>query len=265
MRRRSAGHPDQVVEADRARPEQRDDARALAWRRDRSRAARRDPRARAASIGRSMIGATALMTSAASVTSVAPCLIRSLVPAARGSSGEPGTANTSRPCSLAIRAVISEPERCAASTTTTPSAAPEISRLRRGKSRARGSWPSGISEIAAPWFEHGGQQILMLGRIDPVVAAGQHRDRAAREAGAMRRLIDAARQPGDDDKAGFAKIARQLACKFQPGAGSVAGADDRDHRPHQRCRARRERRATAAHHPGSRAAADSRPRPERAG
>ena len=97
-----------------------------------------------------MIGSTALMTSEASVVSVAPCLIRSLVPAARGSSGEPGTANTSRPCSAAIRAVISDPERCAASTTTTPSAAPEISRLRRGKSRARGTCPSGISEIAAP-------------------------------------------------------------------------------------------------------------------
>ena len=27
---------------------------------------------------------------------------------------------------------------------------PEINRLRRGKSRARGSWPSGISEIAPP-------------------------------------------------------------------------------------------------------------------
>ena len=48
------------------------------------------------------------------------------------------------------RAVISEPERRAASTTTTPSERPEISRLRRGKSRARGSQPNGISEIAAP-------------------------------------------------------------------------------------------------------------------
>ena len=67
-----------------------------------------------------------------------PCLMRSLAPAERGSSGEPGTANTSRPCSAAIRAVISEPERWAASTMTTPTAAPEISRLRRGKSAARG-------------------------------------------------------------------------------------------------------------------------------
>jgi hypothetical protein len=34
-----------------------------------------------------------------SVTGVAPCLMRPFVPSARGSSGEPGTANTSRPCS----------------------------------------------------------------------------------------------------------------------------------------------------------------------
>jgi hypothetical protein len=38
-------------------------------------------------------------------------LMRSLAPSARGSSGEPGTANTSRPYSSAKRAVISEPER----------------------------------------------------------------------------------------------------------------------------------------------------------
>src|SRR4051812_50064902 len=67
------------------------------------------------------------------VTSVAPCLSRPLVPSARGSSGEPGTANTSRPCSFAIRAVISEPERRAASTMTTPTDRPEINRLRRGE------------------------------------------------------------------------------------------------------------------------------------
>src|SRR5262249_2301919 len=53
----------------------------------------------------------------------------------------PGTANTSRPCSPAKRAVISEPERSAASTTTTPSEIPEITRLQRGKSFPRGEKP----------------------------------------------------------------------------------------------------------------------------
>ena len=50
----------------------------------------------------------------------------------------------------ASRAVISEPKRLAASTTTSPRERPEISRLRRGKSRARGSHPSGISVKANP-------------------------------------------------------------------------------------------------------------------
>jgi len=35
-------------------------------------------------------------------------------------------------------------------------------------------------------------------------------------------------------KPALAEIARQLACEFQPGAGGVARADDRDHRPHRR-------------------------------
>ena len=65
------------------------------------------------------------------------------------------------------------------------------------------------------------------------MTAGQHRHGAAREAGAMRRLIDAARQPRGDDKTGVAEIARQRAREFEAGAGGVARADDGDHRPHQ--------------------------------
>ena len=42
------------------------------------------------------------------------------------------------------------------------------------------------------------------------------------------------RQARGDDKAGVAEIARQRAGKFQPGAGGVARADDRDDGPHQR-------------------------------
>ena len=38
------------------------------------------------------------------------------------------------------------------------------------------------------------EQIPMFGRVDPVVTAGQHRDRAALDRGAMGGLIDAARQ-----------------------------------------------------------------------
>jgi len=83
-------------------------------------------------------------------------------------------------------------------------------------------------------IEDRSQQIFVLRRIDPVVPAGQHRDRAAVEAGAVRRLIDAACQARGDDKTGLTEIMCQLAGEFQPGAGRVARAHDRDHRPHQR-------------------------------
>ena len=52
--------------------------------------------------------------------------------------------------------------------------------------------------------------------------AGQHRDRAARDAGAMRGLIDAAGEAGDDDKAGVAEPAGELTSEFQPRSRCVA-------------------------------------------
>ena len=48
---------------------------------------------------------------------------------------EPGNAKTSRPCSAASRAVMSEPDDSVASTTSTPRARPLMRRLRRGKVR----------------------------------------------------------------------------------------------------------------------------------
>ena len=75
-------------------------------------------------------GRIASITSAAFWTSVAPSRISPLQPCARGSSGAPGTAITSRPASVASRAVISEPDLGAASTTTVPSASPAMIRLR---------------------------------------------------------------------------------------------------------------------------------------
>ena len=59
------------------------------------------------------------------------------------------------------------------------------------------------------------EQRRMLGRIDVVVAAGEHRDGAGREACAMRRGVDAARQPGDDGKAGLAELARDPLGEFR--------------------------------------------------
>src|SRR5258706_14278007 len=97
-RRRGFGHPYEIVEQYGSWPEQTCDARAVAGiglmrqriivrfaQLDRPPHDRLD---RIDDIGRACV-------------SVAPCLMRSLVPAARGSSGEPGTANTSRPRSAA--------------------------------------------------------------------------------------------------------------------------------------------------------------------
>ena len=50
----------------------------------------------------------------------------------------------------AKRAVISEPDFCVASTTRTPRAMPDMMRLRRGKWRAWGLVPKGISDSATP-------------------------------------------------------------------------------------------------------------------
>ena len=63
---------------------------------------------------------------------------------------EPGTANTSRPMSAASRAVISEPDSKAASTTSTAEESAAIRRLRRGKLPASGRVPKGNSESTQP-------------------------------------------------------------------------------------------------------------------
>ena len=142
------------------------------------------------------------------------------MPSARGSSGEPGTAKTSRPCSPASRAVISEPERRAASTMTTPTESPEISRLRRGKSRARGSQQRHFRDGGA-FGEDRLQQIAVLGRIDAVVAAGQHRDGAGRQTRAVRGGVDAAREAGDDAETGSPRSRASRSANLTPAAEAL--------------------------------------------
>ena len=90
------------------------------------------------------------MTSAAVWISVAPSRISALHPCARGSSGEPGTAITSRPASAAMRAVMSDPDLSAPSTTTVPAHSPAMIRLRRGKWRACGLVPNAVSAMTSP-------------------------------------------------------------------------------------------------------------------
>ena len=62
----------------------------------------------------------------------------------------PGTANTSRPCSMAFSAVISAPERSGASTTTAATLRPLRMRLRIGKRHPSGSVRGGYSDSSTP-------------------------------------------------------------------------------------------------------------------
>ena len=125
--------------------------------------------------------------------------------------------------------MISEPERLAASTTTTPSDSPETSRLRRGKSRARGSQPSGISVMSMPPLvdDLSGERDILLG-IDAVEAAGEHGDGAGGETGPVRGGVDAAGEAGDDGVAAGAEVGGQHGGHLLAGGRGVARADDGD-------------------------------------
>ena len=87
--------------------------------------------------------------------------------------------------------------------------------------------------------QDGLQEVAVLGRIDPILAAGEHGDGAGRQAGAVRGRIDAAGEPGDHGEAGFAQAARQLLGDLDAGGRSIARADDRH-------RGLRQRRVMAA-------------------
>jgi len=123
-----------------------------------------------------------------------------MVPAERGSSGLPGTANTSRPCSPANRAVISEPDRSAASTTTTPSEIPEFRQLWRGESFPRGEKPGARSLIRSPCspIERCSSSFLP---VDIVNTAGKKGNSATRKCGKVSCGVDATGETRGDDEA----------------------------------------------------------------
>ena len=85
-------------------------------------------------------------------------------------------ANTSRPCSAAARAVMSEPEASAASTTRQPRARPLIRRLRRGKLCASGPLPSANSDSSRPRSAICCRERRVAPRVDDVDAGAEHRD-----------------------------------------------------------------------------------------
>ena len=96
--------------------------------------------------------------------------------------------------------MISEPERSAASTTThaeraagdDPVAPREMPRLRLGADRHFGDQHAALGDRLV-------ERAVLLG-IDHVDAAGEHGHGAGRQRAFMRRRVDAARQPGNDDE-----------------------------------------------------------------
>ncbi len=89
-------------------------------------------------------------TSCAVSTSLAPSRISLWQPRENGEWIDPGMAKRSRPCSPAMRAVMSEPDETVASTTSTPRARPLMIRLRRGKFPASGGVPARIRSRRVP-------------------------------------------------------------------------------------------------------------------
>ena len=135
-----------------------------------------------------------------------------------------------------------------------------MSRLRRGKSRARGSQPNGISETARPRA-----RIASASRHAPADRCGRGRRRAPRWCRLPRLARCAAASmprasPDDDREAGFAEVAREplgeFACRPPTRCARRRWRPSAARAP-PRCRAPR---AAAAHRRSSAAAADSRAR-----
>ena len=144
----------------------------------------------------------------------------------------PGTANTSRPSSMASRAVISAPDRAAASTTTTARARPERILIAFGKvmaSRRRAGWILGDER---PLFGEFFGQLSMFGGIDAVGAGAPHRPTRppGGEGPAVRRLIDATRHARYHHDAGFPKLFTKQARDLEAIGGRFARTDNSDRR-----------------------------------
>src|SRR5207302_5704025 len=103
-------------------------------------------------------------TSSQVATSLAPCLMRVLGPQEFLLVTLPGTANRSRFCSSAQRAVMRVPLYSPASTTRTPMARPLMMRLRMGKFCGAANVPTANSLITAPPSERMLSAIFLFSR-----------------------------------------------------------------------------------------------------
>ena len=162
----------------------------------------------------------------------APSRSSALEPAQRGAVTGPGTAPTARPSSCASSAVISEPERSAASTTIVSDARPGDRAVARGKAPAkRPEARRHLGDRACAAHERAVQAAL-AGGIGDVGAAGEHGDRRAAdlERARVRGGVDAQRHAADDRDAGGRQPAAEAARHLEAVGAGAARADDRDGR-----------------------------------
>ena len=134
---------------------------------------------------------------------------------------------TSRPCSAASLAVISDPLFSAASITTTALESPLMIRLRRGKVRHLGWRPrTKLRKKQARLFDSLRQRPV-LGGVHKVDAGAQygHGGATGGERRRVRGRVDATRQPADHDDPRASEIGRDLRRKRQPGARRGPRAD----------------------------------------
>ena len=182
-------------------------------------------------------------------TSFAPCLISAWQPRDCGEWIEPGIANTSRPASCASRAVISEPDCSAASTTSVPRARPAMMRLRCGKvlrKRRRAERELADQQPMlgnATARAHDCDAGRRLSSPVPTTAIGAAR---AVEPALVRGCVDAERQARDDRQTGVAEVRREAPCVVESLRRRIAAADDRDRFGDSAARRGPGRRAAAA-------------------
>ena len=147
----------------------------------------------------------------------------------------PGTAPTGRPSCSAKSAVVSDPERSVASTTTVAAASPAMRRLRATKHQRYGVKPGGSSETTAPRSDQLAVQAAARGRVRDVGAAREHGDgpRRPRRLGGRERAdvrggVDAEREAGDHGDARGGERAPEPAGDLDAVRRPAARADDGD-------------------------------------
>ena len=145
---------------------------------------------------------------------------------------EPGIANTSRPCSAASLAVISDPLRRAASTTIVPRL---MALWKQGPVRWRAERE--LAHQCAPTGNFMGEIAIAGGiyAIDAVAEKGNRR-RTGGQRAAMRRCVDALGESADDAKTSRAQVPCELECVARAAAGGIAAANDRQRGQMQKLR-----------------------------